>query len=344
MKGFSKKKIGVIGLGKRYFKVYKDILESFDCDLYVWNRTQEKAVTLKNNKKYKILKNIKDFESINLDLCISFLPSSVSYDVLSSIKLKCNLLIETPVADQRWIEKSNVGVLEQWIYLPVEQMKELIYRSALISRPYWVFNDGRSFDYHAIAQLRKYANHKLPKFFFGKIHNVENSLGFLDKTGKINKTPDSWLHGVTTLENDVTLMHSFTYNCKMTNLKPFQLLRSTSKDGSIVSGRSHEMDNDYEMFEARYLNKERKVIVRKIEKIESEGKFLALKLTTNESDIVWDNKYAEYNFTDQQIAICDLLLDAMQDVLYTPLQSYCDQITIIGMKQSSVNGNILRMQ
>ena len=178
-------KVGVIGAGNRFFSVYKEILENLGAEVYLWNRTKSKVENLFVKDNYNCVENLKDFESLGLDVCLTFLPPQLSYDILSSLDFSYPLLIETPVLDQRWAYKNNVGVLEQWIYLPTEQLKELIYESGLIRRPYWVFNDGRSFEYHAIAQLRKYCGYAYPKSLIGKRQNAENEMGFIDKSGKI---------------------------------------------------------------------------------------------------------------------------------------------------------------
>ena len=101
------------------------------------------------------------------------------------------------------------------------------------------------------------------------------------------------------------------------------------------------MDNDYEKFEVRYLTSDRKVKVSKVMKKEENNKFLGLFV---DDEIFWKNKYSEYNFSDQQIAISDLMLDGINNNLYKPEESYCDHITIIAMKQSSMNNNLLAMQ
>ena len=335
------KKIGVIGTGKRYFNMYQKILEPLECEIYVYNRTKSKLNILKKDKNYHIVEKIEDFKTLDLDLCLSFISSDKNYEILKNLNLNCNLLIETPVLDKRWVNKKNVGVLEQWPYLPVEQMKEKIYLSGLIERPYWSFNDGRSFDYHAIAQIRKYSQHKKPIQFSGVMQKVPNLKGFVDKNEKINFTPDEWTHGTAILEDGGLIMHSFAYNCKSTNLKPHQLLKAYSSDGSLTSGRIYEMDNDYEHFEVRYLDDERKTIVEKIHKEIKDDHFHSLSIKN--AEIVWKNKYYKLDFSDQQIAIADLLLDALEDKLYTTENAFYDFLTINAMKQSAINSQILRV-
>jgi len=341
MKEFSKKKVGIIGLGKRFKNVYRQILEDLDCNLYVWNRTKEKTLKYLNVKNYTVCDSLEDIKNANLDICLSFIPGESNFNLLGELDLNCNLLIETPVLDQRWINKSKIGVLEQWPFLPIEQFKEIIYKSNIIERPYMVFNDGRSFDYHAIAQLRSYTGFKKPKSFFGRIQNIELEKGHLNKNSVVNKN-DNWLHGFVELEGDVTLMHSFTYDCKMSLIKPYQMLRASSRNGSIVSGRSKEMDNDFELFEIRSVDNQQKVIIHDVQKTLNKNKNIdTISIVANDKNIFWKNKYPDFN--NQQIAIADLLSEALKNNLYSPLQSYLDYLTIVGMKQSAANKNIVRL-
>jgi hypothetical protein len=331
-------KVGIIGTGKRFKSMYLRILKVMNCQVYAWNRTIEKVNELEPDG-VTVVKELKDIKKLDLNVCLCFLPPDKSFDLLKDLDLECPLLLETPILDQRWIEKDNVGVLEQWIYLPVELAKEELYKSGVLKRPYWIFNDGRSFEYHAIAQLRKYCNHDKPVNYFGKFQNIENSLGFIDKQDKLNTTPDSWLHGTVQLSTGTVLMYSFAYNCKQTNLKTFQLLRACSEDGSITSGRSNEMDNDYEMLEVRYLNDKREVIVEKLEReITDEG--CTKSIFGKRLGTIWKNRYLENNFNDQEIAIASMIEDAARGNIYPSLEGFMDNLVMAGMKHSASN-NIL---
>lgn len=331
-------KIGVIGTGKRFKNMYLRILKSMNCQIYAWNRTIEKANEFKKDGVF-VIEELKGMEKQDFDACLCFLPPESSFDLLKDIELECPLLLETPILDQRWAEKDNVGVLEQWVYLPVELVKEELYRRGTLKRPYWVFNDGRSFEYHAIAQLRKYCSYDKPLNYFGKFQNIENRLGFVDKQHKINTTPDNWLHGTVQLSTGVVLMYSFTYNCKQTNLKTFQLLRAYSENGSITSGRSNEMDNDYEMLEVRYLDDKREVVVEKLEReITDEG--YTKSIFGKRLGTIWKNKYLENNFSDQDIAIASMIEEAARGNIYPSLEGFVDNLVMAGMKHSASN-NIL---
>tara|TARA_R110000796_G_scaffold22632_1_gene65426 strand:- start:3877 stop:4878 length:1002 start_codon:yes stop_codon:yes gene_type:complete len=332
-------KVGIVGAGKRFFNVYKPILEKMQCSMFVWNRTKQKVESLKGQKGYVLVEDIVDFEDLEIDLCLCFLPPSINYSVLSDIEIDCPLLLETPVVDQRWLQKNNVGVLEQWIYLPVEQFKENVYESKMISRPYWVFNDGRSFEYHAIAQLRKYCQHQIPKTFKGHLQNVENEKGYINKNGEKSFQNYAWMHGNATLENGSFLTYNFSYSCKTTKLKPFQMLRAYSSDGSIISGRSQEMDNDYELFEVRYCDSERNVVCEKVKREAKNDTTISLSL----GKLKWKNKYHHLNFSDQQTAIAYLIKDASVGKLYSAKNAYLDNLTMNGMKQAANNNSILKL-
>lgn len=336
-------KIGIIGAGKRFFNVYEEIIKKLNLEVFVWNRSPEKIERLSFLENYEIVHEIKTFENLDLDLCISFIPGNVNFDVLGNLNLKCKLLIETPVIDSRWIDKDNVGVLEQWIYLPIEQVKEKIYQSKIIERPYWVFNDGRSYDYHAISQLRKYTNFKKPVDFFGKMQFIKRNKHFIDKEGFENNTNDEWTHGMATLEGGILLTHSFAYTCKLTKLKTFQHIRATSIDGSVTSGRTLEMDNDYENFEIRYLDKLGNVIIEKCKKkINNNG--VLKEIIFENANIKWQNQYEDIDFNDQQIAIASLLNDAFQGKIYSAKDGFLDTMTINAFKQSAINSSIMRIK
>ena len=333
-------KIGIIGAGKRFFNVYRPILEKMGCSVFLWNRTKEKIEHLRNKEGYTLVDSLEDFEDLEVDACLCFLPPTLSYSILSDLQVEYPLLLETPIVDQRWAQKENIGVLEQWIYLPIEQFKEKIYQSGIISRPYWVFNDGRSFEYHAIAQLRKYCQHQRPKTFKANRQTIKNSAGFIDKNGKKNFQSYDWLHGAVTLNGGTFLTYNFSYSCKMTNLKPFQMLRSYSSDGSITSGRSHEMDNDYELFEIRFCDERRNVVRADVERRSTENTTTSLSLFNK---VEWKNKYSHLNFDDQQTAIAYLIDGASKGNFYPAREGYIDNLVMSGMKQAAHKDDVLKI-
>ena len=341
-------KIGIIGCGKRFTNVYSHILEKLNYEVYVWNRTSKKSLELcQKNEQLNYVENLAQFKQLNLNLILCFVPANANFDLInknfngSDFTEDCPLLIETPVADPRWIQfsqNSYIGVLEQWVSLPLEQFKKKVYDSKLIDKPYWVFNDGRSFDYHAIAQLRSYINHSIPNTIMGYLDDIMNP-GFIDKEGQFNNTSDFWTHGYVRMSDNSILMHSFAYNCKASLLKHIQLLRATSVNGSIVTGRVDQMDNDYEMAEIRYLNNTREVICEKI----SATRERQITLELNAAGLVWKNPYASLGFDDQQTAMATVIDNALNKTIYTAKDGFIDNMTIDAMKNAAYNNTILKL-
>ena len=327
-------KIGIIGTGKRFESIYSDILSKMNAEMFLWNRTKEKIKKYiqKDNNRYFEVSRIDEFNSLDLDLCLCFIPSNICYDIIDKLKLKCNILIETPVEDERWVQKKNIGVLEQWPSMPIELFKEKLYSENLLNRPYWVVNDGRTFDYHAIAQLRSYCLNPTPANIFGLIQNIKQD-GFIDKYGKLNKTPDEWTHGIVNFSNGCVLNYSFAYNCKNTNLKTLQLLKSYSSNGSIVSGRSLIMDNDYEMLEIRYLNQKNEVIIEKPERISENN--VTKKILLKNKNFFWENDFFELGFNDHQTSIAYVIKNALKNKIYTASDAYMNSLIMFLMKKSA---------
>ena len=333
------KRIGVVGLGKRFKNVYYEILNRLGFEIFVWNRTTEKVLDFSNSNRINCVDEIEDLNSLSLDLCISFVPQEVLLkNIIDQIDLKCPILIETPVTSPDLMSMENIGVLEQWPFMPTEIFKDLVYESGLIKRPYWVYNDGRSFDYHAIAQLRKYCLGAFPETLYGKIL-VENHEGFVDKQENMNNTPHEWLHGQVNLNNGSLLSYSFAYNCKQTPLIPHQLLRAYSKDGAIQSGRTQEMDNDYEQFEVRYLNEKRNVVIEKVQREQQGGITKAIFL--EKAGLRWENKFFDLNLDDHQLAIAYLINAALDGFLYSTRDAFIDFVTMNGLKQSHASNTIV---
>jgi len=337
------RKIGIVGCGKRFQTLYFDILNSLNYDLFLWNRTKSKSEKFKNKENVTIVNELTDFESIDLDFIVCTLPEGARLQAIENLVdiTTAPILVETPVTNQSLVNISvnnfnRIGVLEQWPYLPLEQFKRLIYENNIMSRPYWVFNDGRTYDYHGIAQLRSYTENAIPKMIKGAIMNVEQP-GHIDNTGNLNVTSDFWTHGNVHLSNDALLTHSFCYNCKVSDLKPMQAIKCYSSDGSIVTGRIHELNNDYELAEIRYLDEHKKVIVEKI-KSENLGSVTS-KITA--AGITWQNKYADLEFNDQQVAIATMFEMALDGLLYSPNAALIDCITVNAIKESGLRHQIL---
>ena len=336
--------IGVIGAGsKRYKNVYRSILKKIEhVNVFCWNRTKNKLVN--SFEKETIVSDIKEFCQKSLDIVICFLPSNANYDFINSIDLKLNkvLLIETPVLDTRWLDfkKFNVGVLEQWPYLPVELFKHEVYKSGIISLPHQIINDGRSFDYHAIAQMRSFCQNSMPDSAMGMVKTIE-SPPYIDLRGKKQNTLEEWTYGMSNLKNGVSLIHMFSYDCKLSVLKPVQLMRHCSVDGSIISGRVEEMENDYNFFKVTYLINNIPHI-KSVDRItNTDNRKITEKIICKDIDVEWSNKFAIFGLNDHETAIAYMLYDADNLIFRKPLQSYVDSLIIHGFKMSAIQKQVI---
>lgn len=335
-------KIGIVGCGKRFINVYFPILEKLNHELFVWNRSSHKSQEFCKDKKCNVVTSLESFKNILPDLILCFIPSQYQYDILNCLQdLNCNILLETPANDKRILSLQNIGVLEQWPKLPLEQFKNIIYVSDLISRPYMVFNDGRSFDYHAIAQLRTQLSFSLPVYIKGST-NVFNNPGIIDVSGNINLTPHDWTTGQIEMSNGSLLLYNFSYNCKSLLSIPIQFIRSYSTNGSIVTGRMKEIGNDYEFIDIRYQDKPTKEI--KVCEITLERKDnVTFSLSLKKENITWVNPYGMLQFDDQQTAIATIIDDAIKGTVYSYNNAYIDYACMQMIKMSGQQQQVIKV-
>ena len=198
-------KIGIIGSrSKRYKNCYREILKKLKASCVLWNRTK---IDYELNKNETDIANINDLNNKELDLILCFIPANKNYDVLSNENFDTTVLIETPVEDKRWVNfnKFKVGVLEQWPLYPLEQFKHEVYKTGIISPPYQLFNDGRSFDYHAIAQLRSFTNNSKPLSCVASYQNFEQP-GFYDANNSLIRANDDWSYGIVKMDSGATIL------------------------------------------------------------------------------------------------------------------------------------------
>ena len=337
------KKVGIVGCGKRFNTIYYEILQKLNCNLFIWNRTKEKLDNFKGLCNVNVVSNLEEFQKIDPEIIICTIPGHARKKIIVELLEKTNskILIETPVSDPELVNLSiqnnnKLGVLEQWPFLPLEQFKELVYNSKTIERPYWVYNDGRTFDYHAMAQLRSYINKASPTIVKGSIINVDQE-GHYDKSKKLNTTSDFWTHGHVQMTNGSLLSHSFCYNCKVSELKPLQMIKCYSSNGSIITGRINNLNDDYELSEVRYLNSEKIPVIEKLIINRDHDVTIEIKGCNQ----VWYNKYSKLGLNDQQTAIATVIENGLNGKLYSPKDSYVDSIMIDAMKQSGLSNQTL---
>jgi hypothetical protein len=122
-------KIAIVGCGKRFTNVYFNILKSLGHEIFLWNRSVEKSTKFCKENSCNLVCELKEFSNIEPNLLLCFVPPHAQLELLENLpKLNCKILLETPVVDPKIMSlQHDLGVLEQWPYLPLEQFKEMIY-------------------------------------------------------------------------------------------------------------------------------------------------------------------------------------------------------------------------
>ena len=156
-----------------------------------------------------------------------------------------------------------------------------------------VMNDGRSFDYHAIAQLRSYIGRdNYPVVATGNIASTSNMTSFIDNDGKEMSSHDVWEIGSVTFSNGSVVNHSFSYMCKKAPFRTIQSLRGYSKSGSILTGKIDDKNNDYEILDFRVLTKSGETV--KLDIICDRDGEVTKSISESTYGTLWENKFYKF--------------------------------------------------
>tara|TARA_Y100000593_G_C4281040_1_gene322788 strand:+ start:388 stop:1428 length:1041 start_codon:yes stop_codon:yes gene_type:complete len=342
----NKKRVGFIGFGKRvenvYMPIFKKTSSIFDISGFS-TRRDERADYVSNKfgiKRYTSQQNL----SSESDLIIAFTPPENQFEVLDKVsKFADNILIETPVLDNRVlsIQNANICVSEQWPFLPLEQFKRLYVDKGIVDIPFYAHNDCRSFDYHAIAQLRSYIGRDLaPISAYGNGIGIR-SPRYIDKNGNEKSNENEfWDIGQVKFNNGAVISHSFSYACKISPFRSLQTLRFYSRNGTIISGKKDDKENDYEIVDVRYVNSDGTTTYCKID-VKRDGD-TTLEISDSASGVTWINPYGNMGLTDQETAICTLVSSiAAGNVEYSPRDSLIDSFIMNAIKQSCSTSKVI---
>lgn len=348
-----KKKIGLVGAGKRqrsfYIPVIKKMEEMFSiCGIV--NRTESTGRDLSQEIGCNFYKDIESLiKAESPDMLVVAIKHDAIVQVIESFpETKVPILIETPVEDQNIIRLEQekglvISVAEQWPYLPLEQFKEQLYEKEILERPMLVMNDGRSFDYHAIAQMRSYIGRdSYPVIATGNIAGTNNMIFFKDNDGKEMSSSDIWEIGSVTFSNGSVLNHSFSYMCKKAPFRTIQSLRGYSKSGTVLTGKINDKSNDYEILDFRVLTRSGDSVMLDIKVDRSDG--ITRSISENTYGTIWKNEFHKFELDDQETAIATHIsyISRNQKPLYSVRDSLIDSITINGLKRACHTRETLR--
>jgi len=175
-----KLRIGIVGAGKRVHDMYAPVLNSNN-DIEVsgfWNRDLAKGQKLIDAFGYTRYADLDRLARSSDALVIA-----VNSSALTEIALRCldygkPLMAETPVWTKDVVTKAEkkgipFQIAEQTPWLPSEQFKMNVLGHSRYGKPHTVVNDFRTFEYHGLAQLRRYIGFdKVPIEVCGMSHGV----------------------------------------------------------------------------------------------------------------------------------------------------------------------------
>lgn len=161
MKG--KLRVGIVGAGKRVHEMYAPVLNS-NPDIEVsgfWNRDAVKGQKLTDAFGYTRYTDLGKLARDSEALVIVVNSAALTQVELECISYGKPLMAETPVWTKEVVtaaQKAGIPfqIAEQTPWLPTEQFKMRMLDFSEFGRPHTVVNDFRTFEYHGIAQLRRY--------------------------------------------------------------------------------------------------------------------------------------------------------------------------------------------
>ena len=246
------------------------------------------------------------------------------------------LFIETPFCwslrygreSLQRIKKSGflLGVAEQTPYLPVEQLKRLLLDHGLLGAVVSVHNDFAVFDYHGVAALKAYLGRE-QKPASVSATRIEHPFR---RAGEI--VNDAWTLGTLTCADGCTLVHHYSDQYFMSELRQPKMLRLYGSSGSIV--------DDVVSFEGENGAITHAPIRRELRN----GRLHTLAVKTPLGEISWCNPFAEHDFDDERIGVATSLQKMKNAVLfggaspYSADNGYNDMELLTAMRYSSSRG------
>lgn len=348
-------RVGLIGAGTRMTKTYVPILRALEEDIVGFvTRSPSTASIFSSSTGIASKQSISALCDENPDyfiVCVT--PKAIPIVIRTLFDSKRPILAETPIEDMTLLQaveakQATVGILEQWPYLPLEQFKARLYEKNILARPFLVKNDGRSYDYHALAQLRSYIGRDaMPLTVKGT--QVSTFLSkFNDSDRKLKSINDAWDIAHIEFDNGAVLCHEFSYACKVAPFRSIQSLRAYSANGTIVTGRIWNRKNDYEIIDVEILKNEdtERLHVDVIGQSVQEHAIERLSC----SAVEWINPFIKLDFSDADVAIATHLAHMKHVVqdgvnpLYNLKDATLDQYLMYAIKQACRQGNTIRLR
>jgi len=199
----SKLRVGIVGAGKRVHQMYAPVLTTNE-DIVVsgfWNRDVEKGRKLTEAFGYTRYADLDKLAADSDALMIAVNSNAIIEVTMRCIDYGKPILAETPV----WVKDPliaaqkkgiSLAIAEQTPYLPSEQLKMMMLKDhETFGVPHTVVNDFRTFEFHGLAQLRRYIGYdKVPTEVCGMSHGIP-MMPFKGGDGSIQRHVENWDSG-----------------------------------------------------------------------------------------------------------------------------------------------------
>lgn len=352
-----KLKVGILGAGRRmqdyYAPIFDHLKEKYEV-VGFWNRNPDKAKMVVDKFGFKHFASVDDLAKESEALIIVVNSGAITQVTLDCLKYGKPIFVETPVWTKEVPEKArqlgvSVAIAEQTAFLPSEQFKIALLNNAyeFLGPPHVVMNDCRTFEYHGLAQLRRYIGFsKRPITIQGTSHSMQVP-PYLDGNFNLQHHVENWDFGTIKFESGQTAVYNFSSIGNRCRFRRPRSLRIYCEKGTISND-----DNDFSLY---ILNAGGGTFNPPVEyelaPIEGskEGKTMSIETELPERgrSVRWQASYPKLG--DHQEAI-EYLLSNFRDhiqmgspLIYDAQQGWNDFRLLMAIRQSAQTGQTLRV-
>ena len=343
-----------IGAGRRMQTIYLPVLQQLNQDFDLVGVTTRSQKTAQQATQATGLEAFGDLSTLirktNPDLFIVCVPPEANVEVsMQAISTGKAVLLETPLSfSMRKARKlahfckkatAPIGVTEQKPFLPWELFKQTLLQTGVFGQIIMVENDFRSYDYHAIAQLRNYLGYErkpvriqsLSKEMLLPVVLTES----MNERASTLQEQEIWDLAHILFDDGTFMVHHFTSQYKVKPYRTFQSLRIYGEKGSLVNDQLAVLD-------VSSGQTHRPTIEVKHTPIENRAPTSIATTLPNGEKVTWNNPFKETAFTDDQVALA-IHLQKMREAileggssLYQVQDALIDQEIIKAMRLSGL--------
>lgn len=350
-------KIGIWGAGRRmqdyYAPIFDHLKEKYEV-VGFWNRNPDKAKMVVDKFGFKHFSDEKELAEKSDALVVVVNSGAIEQVTLSLINFGKPIFVETPIWSKAVPEYArhkgvSIAVAEQTAFLPSEQFKMKLLDEAYkyFGAAHIVMNDCRTFEYHGLAQLRRYIGFsKRPITIQGTSHSMQVP-PYLDGNFKMQHHVENWDFGTIKFDSGQVAVYNFSSIGNRCRHRRPRSLRIYCEKGTISND-----DNDIEIYinnEGGTFNPE--VDVDYMQDPKDPAKLWVRGLRVEMPDrsifIEWNKKHMALD--DHQEAIEYLLsnfkdhVQAGSPLIYDAQQGWNDFRLLMAIRQSAQSGQTLRV-